>query len=106
LKRKSKAGERIIVGRNKFQVKEDEQPELLRIDFKVQEEQIKFLHKVRSERNKEEVEKKLDELKTAAKGENNLMPYIIAAVRSYASVGEICNTMRAIYGEYKETVVI
>jgi methylmalonyl-CoA mutase N-terminal domain/subunit len=82
------------------------QPELLRIDFKVQEEQIKFLHKVRSERNKEEVEKKLDELKTAAKGENNLMPYIIAAVRSYASVGEICNTLRAIYGEYKETVVI
>ena len=99
-------GDRIIVGRNKFQVKEDEQPELLRIDFKVQEEQIKFLHKVRSERNNSEVEKKLNELRTAAKGENNLMPYIIAAARTYASVGEICNTMRAIYGEYKETVVI
>jgi methylmalonyl-CoA mutase, N-terminal domain len=100
------SGDRIIVGRNKFQVKEDEQPELLRIDFKVQEEQIKFLYKVRSERNNPEVEQKLDELKAAAKGENNLMPYIIAAVRSYASVGEICNTLRAIYGEYKETVVI
>ncbi|MDR3667908.1 MAG: methylmalonyl-CoA mutase family protein [Ignavibacteriaceae bacterium] len=99
-------GERIIVGRNKFQVKEDEQPELLKIDFKVQEEQIKFLNKVRSERNKAEVEKRLDELGKAAKGENNLMPYIIAAAGAYASVGEICNTMRAIYGEYKETVVI
>ena len=99
-------GDRIIVGRNKFQAKEDEQPELLRIDFKVQEEQIKFLHKVRDERNNAEVNKKLDELKTAAKGENNLMPYIIAAARAYASVGEICNTMRAVYGEYKETVVI
>ena len=53
-----------------------------------------------------EVDKKLNELKTAAKGENNLMPYIIAAARAYASVGEICNTMRAVYGEYKETVVI
>ena len=100
------SGERIIVGRNKFQVKEDEQPELLRIDFKVQEEQINFLHKVKSERNNPEVEKKLEELKNAAKGENNLMPYIVAAVRCYASVGEICNTMRAVYGEYKETVVI
>jgi methylmalonyl-CoA mutase N-terminal domain/subunit len=100
------SGERIIVGRNKFQVKEDEQPELLRIDFKVQEEQINFLHKVKSERNNPEVEKKLEELKNAVKGENNLMPYIVAAVRCYASVGEICNTMRAVYGEYKETVVI
>jgi methylmalonyl-CoA mutase, N-terminal domain len=100
------SGERIIVGRNKFQVKEDEQPELLKIDIKVQEEQIKFLHKVRRERNNQEVGQKLDELGKAAKGENNLMPYIIDAARAYASVGEICNTMRAIYGEYKETVVI
>jgi methylmalonyl-CoA mutase, N-terminal domain len=99
-------GDRIIVGRNKFQVEEDVQPELLKIDFKVQEEQIKFLHKVRKERNNVEVDKKLNELKTAAKEENNLMPYIIAAARAYASVGEICNTMRTIYGEYKETVVI
>jgi methylmalonyl-CoA mutase N-terminal domain/subunit len=100
------SGDRIIVGRNKFQAKEDEQPELLKIDFKVQEEQIKFLHKVRRERNNADVEKKLDDLRIAAKGENNLMPYIIDAARAYASVGEICNTMRAIYGEYKETVVI
>ena len=99
-------GERIIVGRNKFKVSELEQPDLLRIDIKVQEEQIKSLHKVRSERNNQEVEKRLSELKTAASGENNLMPYIVAAVRSYASVGEICNTLRAVYGEYKETVVI
>jgi methylmalonyl-CoA mutase, N-terminal domain len=45
-------------------------------------------------------------LSNAARGENNLMPFIVDAVRSYASVGEICNTMRVIYGEYKETVVI
>ena len=100
------SGNRIIVGRNKFQVKEDEQPELLKIDFKVQEEQIKFLHKVKRERNNVEVGKRLEELGNAAKGESNLMPFIIDAARAYASVGEICNTLRSIYGEYKETVVI
>jgi methylmalonyl-CoA mutase N-terminal domain/subunit len=100
------SGDRIIVGRNKFQVEEDEQPELLKIDIKVQEEQIKFLHKVKSERNNTEVELKLNELLKAAKGDSNLMPFIIDAARAYASVGEICNTLRAIYGEYKESVVI
>jgi methylmalonyl-CoA mutase, N-terminal domain len=100
------SGKRIIVGRNKFQVKEDEQPELLKLNVKTQEKQIESLNKVRSQRNNKEVESKLKELSIAARGDNNLMPFIIDAVRSYASVGEICNTMRAIYGEYKETVVI
>jgi methylmalonyl-CoA mutase, N-terminal domain len=100
------SGDRIIVGRNKFQVKEDEQPELLKIDIKVQDEQIKFLHKVKSERNNTDVEQKLYELLKAAKGDSNLMPFIIDAARAYASVGEICNTLRSIYGEYKESVVI
>jgi methylmalonyl-CoA mutase, N-terminal domain len=100
------SGQRIIVGRNKFQVKEDEQPELLKIDIKVQDEQIKFLNKVKSERNNSDVEHKLNELLKAAKGDSNLMPFIIDAARAYASVGEICNTLRSIYGEYKESVVI
>lgn len=100
------AGQRVIVGVNKFQVKETEQPELLRIDQKVQDEQIKFLNKVRNERNNSEVDRKLELLKKAAQGDDNLMPYILDAVRSYASVGEICNVMRSVYGEYKETVVV
>jgi methylmalonyl-CoA mutase, N-terminal domain len=100
------SGDRIIVGRNKFQVKEDEPPELLKMNLKMQENQIKFLNKIRSERNNIEVDLKLNDLRVAATGENNLIPYIIEAVRSYASVGEICNTLRTIYGEYKETVII
>ncbi|MDR3611139.1 MAG: methylmalonyl-CoA mutase family protein [Ignavibacteriaceae bacterium] len=99
-------GDRIIVGRNKFQAKEDEPPELLKMNLKMQENQIKFLSKIRSERNNIEVDLKLNDLRVAAAGENNLIPYIIEAVRSYASVGEICNTLRTIYGEYKETVII
>ena len=79
---------------------------LLRIDMKVQEEQIKFLNKVKAERNNKLVEEKLSALKNAALSDNNLMPFILDAVRVYASVGEICNTMRVIFGEYKEHVVI
>ncbi len=100
------AEERIVVGVNKFKVEEDDFKDLLRINMKVQEEQVKFLNKVKAERNNELVEEKLSALKNAAQGNDNLMPYILDAVRVYASVGEICNTMRVIFGEYKEHVVI
>ncbi len=98
--------ERIIVGVNKYQTKEPEHKNLLKIDIKVQEEQIKFLKKIRAERNNEDVTEKLSALKKAAEGTDNLMPFILEAVRSYASIGEICNTMRSVFGEYKEQVVI
>lgn len=98
--------ERIIVGVNKFQIKETEHKDLLKIDMKVQEEQIKFLKKIRSERNNELVIQKLETLKKTAEGTDNLMPFILDAVKVYASIGEICNTMRKVFGEYKEHVVI
>jgi methylmalonyl-CoA mutase, N-terminal domain len=99
------AGKKIVVGVNKFKVNEEEMKDLLRIDFKVQEEQVKFLRKVKSERNNELVRQKLETLKNCAEGDVNLMPCILDAVRNYASVGEICNTMREVFGEYKEHVV-
>ncbi len=99
-------GERIIVGVNKFQALEDQKPELLKIDLKVQDEQIKFLQKVKSERDNEKVKSTLNDLKKAADGNENIIPFILNAVKVYASVGEICNTMRSVFGEYKETVVI
>jgi methylmalonyl-CoA mutase, N-terminal domain len=99
-------GERIVVGVNKFQQAETKHSDLLKIDEKVQIEQVKFLNQVRAQRNNDEVKTKLAALKTAAQGSENLMPVIIDAVKSYASVGEICNTMRDVFGEYKENVVI
>jgi methylmalonyl-CoA mutase, N-terminal domain len=99
------AGKRVVVGVNKFKIDEDEIKGLLRIDMKVQEEQIKFLNSVRSQRNNDIVKQKLTDLKKAAEGDDNLMPYILDAVRQYASVGEICNVMREVFGEYKEHVV-
>jgi methylmalonyl-CoA mutase, N-terminal domain len=100
------SGKRVVVGVNKFQVKEDEEPELLKIDMKVQENQVDFLNKIRKERDNEKVNQSLGDLKKAAEGDENLMPYIIDAVKTYASVGEICNTLRVVFGEYKEHVVI
>ena len=98
--------ERIIVGVNKYEVEESEYKDLLKIDMKVQEDQIIFLKKIRAERNNEDVDKKLSSLIRAAEGTDNLMPFILDAVRAYASIGEICNSMRTVFGEYKERVVI
>ena len=99
-------GKRIVVGVNKFHVEEDEEPELLKIDLKVQEEQIEFLNKIKKQRNNKNVEKSLNELKRAAEGNDNIIPFIIEAVKTYASVGEICNILRSVFGEYREHVII
>jgi len=98
--------QRIVVGLNKFKEKEEQPGDLLTIDEKVQSDQVEFLNKIRSQRNNEEVKQKLSALKNAAESDNNLMPFILDAVKSYASIGEICNTMREVFGEYKEHVVI
>ena len=74
--------------------------------MKIQEEQIKFLNKIRSERSSEEATQKLSLLEKAASTNENLMPFIIDAVKAYCSVGEISNSLRNVFGEYKETVVI
>lgn len=100
------SGERVIVGVNKFQVKEGEPKGLLKINPRVQQEQIKFLSKIKTERNNDSVNLALNKLKTAAEGNDNLMPFIGDAVKNYASIGEICNTMREVFGEYKEHVII
>jgi methylmalonyl-CoA mutase N-terminal domain/subunit len=98
--------ERIVVGVNKYHEQEEQHSELLKINEKVQHGQIEFLRKIRSQRNNITLKEKLAALKTAALSDNNLMPYILDAVKVYASIGEICNTMREIFGEYKENVVI
>jgi len=100
------SGKRIIVGQNKFQTKEEAPRNLLKLNANVQAEQIKFLNTVRTERNNDNVTASLSALKTAAQSDANLMPFILEAVRVYASVGEISNTLREVFGEYKETVVI
>jgi len=98
--------ERIVVGVNKYHESEEQHTELLKINEKVQRNQIESLTKIRSQRNNIHVKEKLSALKTAAQSDSNLMPFILDAVKVYASIGEICNTMREVFGEYKEHVVI
>jgi methylmalonyl-CoA mutase, N-terminal domain len=100
------ANERIVVGVNKYKIEEPQHKDLLKIDIKVQEDQLAFLKKIKSDRNNEQVGLSLSKLKKASEGDANLMPFILDAVKSYASIGEICNTMREVFGEYKEHVVI
>jgi len=100
------AGKRIVVGVNKYRVQEKEPEGLLKIDRRVQDEQVAFLSSVRAQRSQAEVDARLRELKQAAEGTENLMPHILNAVRTYASVGEIANTLRDVFGEYSERVVV
>jgi len=64
------------------------------------------LNKIKSERNNEAVNKTLSGLKNAAEGDDNLLPFILNSVKTYASIGEICNVLREVFGEYKEQVII
>lgn len=95
------SGERVIVGVNKF-VDEDhpEKLDLMHIDEAIGRQQVEKLKKVRAERNNDEVNKNLDALKKAALTDENLLPLILACVESYASIGEISNTLREVWGEY------
>lgn len=97
-------GEKSIVGVNKFCSGPEPTIRLLRIDPRVEKEQIARLNKVRRERDNQAVKKALNALEQAALGKDNLMPYILEAVKVYASVGEICDRLRAVFGEYKEVV--
>ena len=98
--------EKIIVGVNKFQVEEEAPKGLLKVDPMVGERQKEKLAKLRETRDNEAVAKNLEALRRACNSEENVMPYILDAVKSYATLGEICGIMREEFGEYKQTVMI
>jgi methylmalonyl-CoA mutase N-terminal domain/subunit len=99
-------GERIIVGVNRYVTEDEAHPETLTISEEVTRRQIDRLNKVRSERDPAADERSLDALETGARGDDNLMPLILDAVRAYASVGEICDRLRKVFGEYEESTTI
>jgi methylmalonyl-CoA mutase N-terminal domain/subunit len=101
------AQQRILVGVNDYVIEEPECPiDLLRIDPKVEEQQIARLQKLRRERNNDKVKQVLSKLHDAADRDDNLMPMIIEAVKAYATLGEITDVLRKVYGEYKELIVV
>ncbi|MBS3819311.1 methylmalonyl-CoA mutase family protein [bacterium] len=95
--------EKIIVGVNAFESEHEPIP-LLRIDESVANQHLSRLKKVRETRNQNQVKQNLDDLKKAARNEENLMPFILNSVKSYATLGEITDSLKEIYGEYQEPV--
>jgi methylmalonyl-CoA mutase N-terminal domain/subunit len=94
--------EKVVVGVNKYIVEEKAPPETLRIDEAVEEKQIARLQKVKKERDNRRVVQVLKDLRTASRTDKNLMPYVIEAVREYATEQEICDVWRDIFGEYRD----
>jgi len=104
--REIEKNERIVVGLNKFQVKEEKKPkDLLKVDPAVGDKQVARLQELKNTRDNGAVQQSLADLKAAAQGTDNLMPTILKAVKSLATLGEICNTLRAVWGEYEMAVV-
>jgi methylmalonyl-CoA mutase N-terminal domain/subunit len=94
-------GERIIVGVNEFKIDEQTKPPLLRVNPEVENAQVKGLKKLREKRDNKKVEEALANLSRCARNTSNLMPEILAAVKTYATLGEICQVLRKEFGEYR-----
>jgi len=104
--REIEKGERVVVGVNKFQVEEESPKDLLRVDPAVRISQMERLKRLKSERDNVRVKNILSELKNAAEGKDNLMPIILDAVKDYATLGEICDALRDVFGEYQPVSTI
>ena len=96
------AKKRIIVGLNQFQIEEEPLRDILRIKPEMEQYQKEKLARVKKERNNTKVKETLADLKRAAHGTENLVPPILEAVRVYATLGEISDTLREVFGEYRE----
>ena len=99
--------DRIVVGVNKFQIKEDaSERQLLRVDKSVGDNQVTKLRKMKEGRDNIRVQNCLDDIRKGAQGDQNLMPLSLEAVKCYTTEGEICGVMREVFGEYRENVVL
>ncbi|WP_164218122.1 methylmalonyl-CoA mutase family protein [Virgibacillus sp. YIM 98842] len=93
--------EEIIVGLNKFTLEEEIDPDLLKVDETLEKAQIDAISNIRNSRDQAKVDKALSVLReNAKKTDSNLIPYILDAVKTYATIGEICNVLRDEFGEY------
>jgi methylmalonyl-CoA mutase, N-terminal domain len=99
-------GEQIVVGVNRFQADQERPIPTLRIDPEIERSQIARLQALRARRDASESRVALEEVERRARGTENLMPAILAAVESSATVGEISDSLRRAFGEYRESVVI
>jgi methylmalonyl-CoA mutase N-terminal domain/subunit len=104
LKKEIDENKRVIVGVNKYQDAHDVVPKLNRIDQEIENRQIARLKELKSSRDRAKVDQALSQLQKAAEKEENLMPYIINAVKSYCTLGEISGTLRTVFGRYEPKI--
>jgi len=98
---------RIIAGVNEFVVEEEPvKVNLFRVDPEVEEKQIERVNEIRRTRDNKRVKELLEELRRAAERNENVMPYILKAVKAYVTLGEIIGTLKEVYGEYKPETII
>jgi methylmalonyl-CoA mutase N-terminal domain/subunit len=97
--------EKIIVGVNEFTIGDEAPVEILTIDPSVETAQREAVQQVRAERDHRRWEDSLKRLRNAAEGSENLMPHILDAVKAYATIGEICDVFREVFGEYREPLI-
>jgi methylmalonyl-CoA mutase N-terminal domain/subunit len=100
------SGDRVIVGVNRFQSKEPPPKGLLKVDPRVREVQIKRIAELKASRDSQRVKTSLAELKKTAQGDGNLMVPILESVRAHCTLGEICDTLRGVFGEYEPVVKV
>jgi len=98
--------QRVMVGVNKFTVDEEQTFDYLRVDPNMETEQIARLNQLKQTRSQSNVDATLEALRAGAKGDDNLMPLILDAVRVYATLGEICGVLREEFGEYKSPDIL
>ena len=98
------SGEETVVGVNAYRVEEDAETDLLRVDETTRERQLDRLESVKAERDDDAVEAALDEVRAAVDGDENAMPAIVAAVKEYATMGEIMAVFEAEHGTYRERI--
>jgi methylmalonyl-CoA mutase N-terminal domain/subunit len=99
-------GKRIVVGVNKFKIEEEAPKGLLKVDPAVGKLQEQKIQQLKASRDNMQVNAVLQELKDWAKTDNNLMPVIIRCVKAYCTLGEICDALRTVFGEYKASINI
>ena len=97
--------QRVIVGVNRYQLDEEPSIPILKMDEKGEERQIRRLQNLRKDRDNTKVQRHLQRLRKAAEGDENLMPFILDCVHSYATLGETCQVLRDVFGEYKEQAI-
>ena len=92
---------KVVVGVNRFLIDEDVEPELLRVDETIRDAQVAQLERIRAERDADAVRAALAEVSETARGAGNLLPPMKEALRRMATVGEVCDTLRGVFGQYR-----